>query len=348
MAETTGVIGRKVAAAKVSLAEGGPGADRGWRLALARAARDGMKLSLEVVTLSLSRMSLGEVLESPPERALVAVLEGPGDGLGVLMMDQPLLAGLIEAQTMGRVSKAETAPRKPTRTDAAMVASYIDAALTGLEDALAEESDLVWAGGFRYASFLDDPRPLGLLLEDCPYRLLRATVSLAGGVKSGEVVMALPADGRGRRPSAKAGAAPEIDHSSAFMVALAERVEGADCRMEAVLARLSLPLAQIMALEVGSVLVLGQAAVDKISLEGLDGRRLADGKLGQNRGMRAIRINDANDQAAKGPVDRMGHLEGGAGGGDAVFAHDRFAADPGGLEMDFRNTASDFLATGTD
>ena len=51
----------------------------------------------------------------------------------------------------------------------------VDAALEGLEIALAEEADLIWADGFRYASFLDDPRPLGLLLEDIAYRCLLYT-----------------------------------------------------------------------------------------------------------------------------------------------------------------------------
>ena len=68
MAEGQGVIRRKVAAAKAELPEGGPGADRGWRLALARAARDQLKLDLEVQTLGLTRRSLGEVIELAPER----------------------------------------------------------------------------------------------------------------------------------------------------------------------------------------------------------------------------------------------------------------------------------------
>ena len=72
-------------------------------------------------------------------------------------------------------------PRKPTRTDAAMVAGLIDAALAGLEQALLQEADLVWAGGFRYASFLDDARPIGLLritsYNVCYTKLLRSTTS---------------------------------------------------------------------------------------------------------------------------------------------------------------------------
>lgn len=289
------IIRRKVAAAKAELAVGGPGADRGWRLAMARAARDCLKLVLEVQSLTLDRRSLSELIDLPQDRALIAVLEGPGDGLGVIVLSPQVLTGFIEAQTTGKLKSTVVNPRRPTRTDAAMVVAVIDAALTGLEQALAEEADLVWAGGFRYASFLDDPRPLGLLLEDEPYKVLRAGVSLGGGARSGEIVLALPAAGRGLRPAGKpdAGAAPEQGH--AFVQALTERVQGAQCRLDAVLARLTLPLADVLNLREGAVLTLPQAALDRISLEGLDGRRLADGRLGQNRGMRAIRLNEGGE-----------------------------------------------------
>jgi hypothetical protein len=46
----------------------------------------------------------------------------------------------------------------------------------------------------------------------------------------------------------------------------------------------------VVGLAVGDQLVLNAAALDKISLEGLDGRKMAEGRLGQNRGLRAVRL----------------------------------------------------------
>ena len=287
------VLRRKLTAARADRAEGGPGADRGWRIALARAARDTLKLSLEVVTLVLERRSLAELLELPPERALIAVLEGPGEGLGVAILSPEVLSGFIENLTLGKISPGTPLPRKPTRTDAAMVAATVDAALVGLERALMEEADLIWAGGFRYASFLDDPRPLGLLLEDVPFRLLRAEVSLGFGARTGTVMLALPAEGRGRVPHRVAAQKHSADHGPAFAEALAERIAGADCALIAVLARLTMPLASVMSLQEGQMLAIPTAALDRISLEGVDGRSVATGKLGQNRGMRALRLTEA-------------------------------------------------------
>lgn len=283
-----GVIRRKVTAARGEMAEGGPGADRGWRLALARAARDQLKAPFEVTTLAQARVGLAEVLEVPPDRALVAVLEGPGEGLGMLALSPEVFQAMVEVLTIGRVAQTAAAARKPTRTDAAMLAPMIDAALIDLEAGLAEEADLTWAGGWRYASFLEDPRPLGLMLEDVAYRLVTVEVDLSLGARRGRVVLALPAEGRGRKA---AGAISDtVAAERRFTEELAEQVSSAEVRLEAVLTRVSLPLSRVVGLAVGDQLVLNAAALDKISLEGLDGRKMAEGRLGQNRGLRAVRL----------------------------------------------------------
>lgn len=46
-----------------------------------------------------------------------------------------------------------------------------------------------------------------------------------------------------------------------------------------------------MALDVGAVVPLGRAAIDKLQLMGANGLTLTEGKLGQQRGMRAIRLS---------------------------------------------------------
>lgn len=285
-----GVIRRKVEAARIVVAEGGPGADRAWRLALARAARDAARVSLDVTGLTIARQSLAELLELPPDHALIAVLEGPSQAMGLVVAAPDVLAGVIEAQTLGRVSSRPTVPRRPTRTDAAMVAGLIDAALKWLEAGLQEDADLIWTAGFRYASFLEDVRPLALLLEDEPYRVITAEVSLAGGAKTGQVLLALPAEGRGKGPVPQSATMAEADPGPVFAAALEETVSAAEACLDAVLARVTLSISVMMSLQIGQVLPLPVAALDRITLEGIDGQRLSSCKLGQNRGMRAVRL----------------------------------------------------------
>lgn len=293
----TDVIRRKIDRARPALAEGAPGADRGWRLALARATRDAMGLDLDFRKLTITRLTLAEILEIAPERALLALLDGPSAGLGVIMLAPPVTSALIEMQTLGRLSTAPAASRRPSRIDAAMVAGVIDRALSGLDEALAEEADLTWAGGFRYASYLEDVRPLALMLEEDLYRVLTAEVALGGGAgggpggRDGSVILILPAEGRGERPVVAND--PSETAAPQFASALQAQVMQSDCRLDAVVGRLTLPLHQIMALEVGETLALPTAALDAIALETLDGRRVAQARLGQHRGMRALKLSEA-------------------------------------------------------
>ncbi|MFN6979613.1 MAG: FliM/FliN family flagellar motor switch protein, partial [Gemmobacter sp.] len=191
----------------------------------------------------------------------------------------------------GRLTGTAAPPRRPTRTDAAMVVSTLDRCLRDLEIALAEAPDLSWAGGFHYASFLDDPRPLGLLLDDQPYRVLSAEVTLDDGAGRGSVLLALPAAGRGPKPAPRS--APPQDAAAAaraWSQAMAQAVNGAEVQLDAVMGRIRVPLEQVMGLEPGALIPIGAASLDSVALEAAGGRRVADARLGQNRGMRALRL----------------------------------------------------------
>jgi flagellar motor switch protein FliM len=254
-----------------------------------------MDLDIEFRQLTITRAGLAEILDLAPNHALVALLDGPHGSLGVLMLAPAVTASLIEMQTLGRLSSQPPPARKPTRIDAAMVAGVVDRALAGLDQTLADEADLVWAGGFRYASYMDEVRPLGLMLEEDSYRVLSADLQLGPGDRQGQVILILPAIGRGERP--EAGLAAPGDSAPQFTAALAAQVEQADCRLEAVIGRLVLPIGRIMTLQVGEVLDLPQAALDAVTLEAQDGRRIARARLGQNRGMRALKISLAENPA---------------------------------------------------
>ncbi len=346
------VLRKKLLAGQKPGPDGGPGADRAWRLAFARAARDMMKVPVDFTALSVARMSLTEILELPPERALILMLEGPEEGLGLLVLSAAVYGALIEVLTMGRCSAQAHDPRKPTRTDAAMLSPLVDLAMSNLEAALAEDADLSWTSDFRYASFIEEARPLGLMLEEMPYRVLKAELSLVQGQRAGEMLLVLPAEGRGRKPRPKPNSVPDSVARPAFAAALSARVEQADCTLTAVVARLSMPLAATMHLAVDMVLPLPSAALDQISFDGLDGRCVAVGKLGQNRGMRAVRLTSGFAADAM-PATRMAVTATAAGavsGAQAAWTASA-APDVGYTQPEFTPDPFDlaaFPATGTD
>lgn len=266
------------------------GGEKAWRLALARAFRDTARLDVDILSCLPSRRSLAEVLDQDMDHALILLLQGPEDGLGLLVFSPDVLAGTVEMLTLGRCGERPPERRRPSRTDAAMLAPLADRALSGLQSALEDDEDLVWAEGFHFVSFIEESRPLGLVLDDTAYRVFHLDLSLSGGRRKGWVSLVLPADGAGRRPTQKVEAAKTDDLAEAFAAQLAERVQLAPCQLDVVVGRVSMPLAEAMSLTVGAILPIGGGGLSAISLDGLDGRRLAEGKLGQHRGMRAVKL----------------------------------------------------------
>ena len=62
-------------------------------------------------------------------------------------------------------------------------------------------------------------------------------------------------------------------------------------QLEGVLDRLRLPWSAVVALKAGDLIPLPMAALDRVQMEGVGGRRLAMGRLGQCRGHRAVRLS---------------------------------------------------------
>ncbi|MEZ5779963.1 MAG: FliM/FliN family flagellar motor C-terminal domain-containing protein [Paracoccaceae bacterium] len=303
--------------------------------ALARTAETLMKLPLRVVDLKEARMSLAELPERLAERSLLAVLEGPGEALGLMALAPGTLATLIEMQTTGRIGGAEPLPRRPTRTDAAMSVRFIDGLMGTFETLLASDPAVVWAGGFRYASCLDDPRPLVLLLEDQAYRSFRLTVDFgAGAERRGDILIALPAEGSGRPPAALPAA--KVDPGT--MAAEAEwqgqmetAVLGARVEVDAVLDRVTLPLSAIATLAPGSEIALSSGVVARVRVEGRDGQLIGWARLGQCQGSRALRLRLAAME------DRQGVC---GGRPEAALSPAERAATAGGSEEALALTAA--------
>lgn len=261
-------------------------AARAWTLAVARAGRDEMGVALDLRDVVTERRTLAELVELLPEPALVAVLDDVGgQATGVIVLDAALTAGMVEALTTGAVTAAGEGPaRRPTRTDGAMLAPVIDHALAGFEAALADGSG-VSRGGYRFAALADGARALPLLMEEGSYRLLRADAVLGSGTRDGRLILALPDVAAGPPPRLP------VPPDGSFATDLVAQVESAQVRMEAVLLRLNLPLGDMLALAAGQEIALPQADIGRIALEGVDGRRVATGRLGRQGGLRAVRLD---------------------------------------------------------
>ena len=283
-------------------------------------------LAATVTSCSARIGTLAELLDTLPEGGLLAVLEGPGEAQGLMVLDPPLLSALIEKLMTGELADRPSRPRRPTRTDAALAADLIDDILRGFEAPFLGTATARWAAGFGYGSHLDDVRPLELMFEDVDYRVHTLAADLEAGRRSATLVLAVPAEGRGAPGAAPApgasgdaGAppAPEAAEGAAEMpwsAALEEQVMRGAVRLDAELARLRLPLSALEGLAPGQELPVPAAALDATRLIGADGATVARGRLGQSTGWRAVRLAGAADAALLGVAGTFGDRQDGQGG----------------------------------
>lgn len=301
------VLRRKAGAGRNDAAQADePAPNAALRRAFARAAQAEMRLALVVTGVSSAVLSLAELLEQPEPCSLLAVLEGPNEVLGLLAIGPEVLAAIVQVQTTGQVRPVAGPPRRPTRTDAAMCAGLIDRTLGEFETALAGTPDLGWAGGYRYASFLNEARPLGLLLEDVAFRLLRVDVMAAGETVRGQALLAVPADGRRRRAGAPGGSLSgpgrrESDRGAAqaqasWAAQLEAAVLGCPADLRAVLHRLRVPLSELSGWTPGLLLPLPLARLDEVRLEAAGKVQVCAAHLGKSRGFRALRLRTDPDR----------------------------------------------------
>lgn len=258
------------------------------RVAFGRMCSDFPGLDGVVQGIDVYEASLPEVLDLTESGMFFALLEGTGERMGLLMACPDVMAGLIEAQTTGQVDAEPASPRKPTRTDAALLAPMIDLFLRLAEQrcaALAEETQIA---GYAYGSFLDDPRPLGLMLDEIGYRVMKFDVSLGYGAKSGNWILVLPS----AQDDPKAAVNGESDETQAaeWEQKLEVVVTESPVVLETILCRVSVSLTEAMRLRPGDMLRVPDTALETLSLESIDCQALGVGRLGQARGQRAIRL----------------------------------------------------------
>lgn len=292
-------------------------------LALARAAQEALGLPVKVTGAGADRALPTDLAEADDveEGALFALLEGAGGASGLMILGAPLLAAVLAQRLTGRLPARPPAARPPTRIDSEMARGLIDGTL----GFFAEEGP-GWARGWSCSGMVSDARLLRFSLADTPHERVRLDLAIGSGEGwSGRLTLVLPS---ARVDEAGQASAPD---PTAWAEGLASNVMQSDLAVEAVLARLRLPLAQIAAWHPGTVLALPPGALDAVRLE-TGGRALvAAGRLGRAGGARAVRLDTGPLVAGQGarPALRV-HVKGAPGDQpDAPFVAPDVAAQAG-------------------
>ena len=269
-----------------------------------RCVSDQMPLVVQNVRVTTSQLSLAEALDTVEEDGFAALLGDGGDGYGLFGMDQQGFSALVEAMTIGRLAQRPSGQRRPTATDAALLAALIDrclAALPAPPDApQAREGDALLAAlsASRFDRQIADHRLLPILLEEGRYDLLGLSgLFVCGAVERGFSLTLLIPHRSAAPTRTPPDTAPEQDP---WAQALARSVMAAPTQLCAELGRIPMTVSRLTMLKPGDCLTLPLSALEDIVLRDLQGRALGQGRLGQSRGMRALRLTSNLADAAGG------------------------------------------------
>ncbi|MEB8388684.1 FliM/FliN family flagellar motor C-terminal domain-containing protein [Rhodobacteraceae bacterium KMM 6894] len=335
MSDGTGntVIHRKARVAREEYQARAMSPAKALRLALATSADQMFDLPLVVTALEQVELSQTALRREFDGGGLLMLLDGPGGACGGVRIDLALLTALIEVQTTGRVTGRVLSDRPVTRTDAAMAAPLIDAALTGAAALLGDESPDHrspdhWAIGYRFGVMMEDPRAMTLALHAPAFHVFRLYVEAGEVAQTGAITFLLPV------PEPIKINARDAKLAGTPLRTLEQSAMDAPVSLEAVLGRTRLPLARVCALEVGEVLTFSMERPMEIRLEVSQKHTVAVGCLGQVNGARAVRLSPGGRPPPESVADRG--------------AIPRRGASPQWLDGDPAEHVQDFAANASD
>jgi hypothetical protein len=260
------------------------------RLTLSKVGNDLFSLPVATMGATQSIVDNEDCAEIFLDDHLLILLDGP-DGLrGAVMVDPVLVGGLIQQQTMGAVYPVkDTPPRPMTATDASLVEPLINALLSRAADLPETEAERSLLLGFKFGAKAKDSRLLCLALDARAFHILRLTIDMAKGARQGELLFCLPVPPPApvvEAPDPKSGA----DSLGDTPKTLCASVLALKADLMVSLTQFQLPIRAAGALQVGQILDLGYVSFDDAQVRTRQGRILADGVLGQQDGMRALRL----------------------------------------------------------
>lgn len=223
-----------------------------------------------------------KALERIPEIAVPHMLERTDGAAGLIVFDGALVDALIEQQTLGRISAAPRVARPVTSIDAALSSGFATSVVGKLAALCVERRDASALSGFEYGKPQTDRAALSLAMAEKAYDVLRLTLDLGLGLKSGQALLMFPAIATAEQQTPR-----KINPA---MVAL---LQDAPLRLDAVLPSVRLPVKTLLGLAPDSVITLPDDILGRAQLR--VGRQpvLLKGRVGQLNGRRAIRLDAA-------------------------------------------------------
>ena len=295
-------LARKVGRKSEPEQEGSPAdalsPSRRLRGAVMRAADKAIGLSLTVMGVSEAVQDAETLIGEGPEGWLFYGLCRTAEpGLvGLISVDLALRSAAIEVQTLGAILHDAGEERRATGLDAEMVAPVVLHLLRELDGAGLEG---VPAGASALAlKPMKDLRAVELVMQDVPHRTWQMSVQIGATERQGalHVAFAVP-------EPVVPEAGPKV-RSEDWQAQMQAAVSAAGVDLDAELCRLRLPLRLIEGWTVGDLVDLPGATVSGVRLVRPGQGPVAEARLGQMSGARAVRIEAARPVLQEAPPPR--------------------------------------------
>ncbi|MEX0349129.1 MAG: FliM/FliN family flagellar motor C-terminal domain-containing protein [Paracoccaceae bacterium] len=228
------------------------------------------------------------------DQHLMLVLFEPGGLTAALCFDRRATAAMIRHQTMGEVGTQPPDDRPFTDTDAALMAPLAERFLAEVSGLLGEREDWLALSSYRFESRQKNLSDLVLMLGQEQYRLCDLVVDIGHGACQGQITVVL-AD----HPAEQGG---DPDDVSFQPVGLERNFGLMRTELRVVLTRLHVPLSTLSGLQVGDTLPLPPCPLEEAEVLTIDGQAIARARLGQCRGLRALRMNETRPDLESEPA----------------------------------------------
>lgn len=247
-----------------------------------KTAKVGFDLNIEVRQISVLRVNTSDVLEKLPKISVALMLTSADGEFGLCVIDGELNDGLIEQQTLGRIAKAKRGDRAVTQIDAALCEGFVRQILQTMETDLAATAQASSVLGYVCDKAQFDREELALTLTAEQMDVLKVTIDMGPGIKTGHIEFWFPAKG--------AIISAEGMISNPVGPKLLPHVLDVEVRVNAVLDPVPISLGKMMNLKVGDIVEIPREALVSARIMDSRGVLMTRARLGQLNGRRAARI----------------------------------------------------------
>ncbi|WP_424976103.1 FliM/FliN family flagellar motor C-terminal domain-containing protein [Dinoroseobacter sp. S124A] len=270
--------------------------ETGCMKAMARAGfiAAGLKVSAQTVEVTdvSGGLELGDVMA---EAGLIIPCPAPDEAEGYLALSPGGLTALVEKTTTGRISDGEGEPRSASTIDRLLCHGFLERFLEAWRELMEGSAHEAWLADFAPADCMIPPEIIGMSAVDVPYKIHTIEAKFDGS-RAVTFWAALPQ----ARPQAGGVAVPEEtergveDWAKDWRAAVLE----SPAELEAVLCKLELTLDEVRRWAVGDQVPIPASALSSVTIGRRNGPCVATARLGQARGVRALRLNEISAQRA--------------------------------------------------